>query len=60
MDVKEIGWGRVEWIQLAQDRDRWRSLLNTLMNIRVMAPRSLFFYVLYSLLRKAAKRIPRW
>jgi hypothetical protein len=33
------GWG-VEWIQLAQDRDLWRDLVNTVMNLRVLAPRS--------------------
>jgi hypothetical protein len=38
MDLKKIGWGRVEWIQLAQDNDRWRALVNTVMNLRVMAP----------------------
>jgi hypothetical protein len=40
MDVREIGWGSVDWIQLAQDRDRWRALVNTVMNIWVLAPRS--------------------
>jgi hypothetical protein len=40
MDLKEIGWGRVDWIQLAQDMDRWRALVNTVMNLRVLAPRS--------------------
>jgi hypothetical protein len=40
MDLREIGWGRVEWIHLAQDRDRWRAILNTVMNPRVLAPRS--------------------
>jgi hypothetical protein len=30
--------GGVEWIQLAQDRDRWRALMNTVMNLRVLAP----------------------
>jgi hypothetical protein len=29
MDLRETGWGSVEWIQLAQDRDRWRVLVNT-------------------------------
>jgi hypothetical protein len=38
MDLREIGWGNVEWIQLAQDRDRWRGLVNTVMNLRVLAP----------------------
>jgi hypothetical protein len=40
MDLKKIGWGNVYWIQLAQDRDRWRALVNTVMNLRVPAPRS--------------------
>jgi hypothetical protein len=29
MDHREIGWGSVDWIQLAQDMDRWRALVNT-------------------------------
>jgi hypothetical protein len=34
------GWGEsVEWTQLAQDRDRWWPVVNTVMNLRVMAPR---------------------
>jgi hypothetical protein len=40
MDLREIGWGSVEWIQLAQDRDLWRALANTVMNLRVLAPGS--------------------
>jgi hypothetical protein len=36
MELREIGWGSVEWIQLAQDRDRWRALVNTVMNLRVL------------------------
>jgi hypothetical protein len=32
--------GSVDWIQLAQDRDRWRALVNTVMNLRVLAPQS--------------------
>jgi hypothetical protein len=39
MDLREIGWGSVDWIQLAQDRDRWRALVNTVMKHRVLAPR---------------------
>jgi hypothetical protein len=41
MDLREIGWGSVEWIQLAQDSDRWRTVVNTVMNLRVpfVAPR---------------------
>jgi hypothetical protein len=40
MDLKEIGWGSAYWIQLAQYRDRWRALVNTVMNLLVLAPRS--------------------
>jgi hypothetical protein len=40
MDLREIGWGNTEWIQLAQGRDRWRAFGNTVMNLRVLAPRS--------------------
>jgi hypothetical protein len=39
MDLREIGWDDVEWIQLGQDRDRWRAVLNAVMNLRVLAPR---------------------
>jgi hypothetical protein len=37
MDLREIGWRGVEWIQLALDRGRWQALLNTVMNLRVLA-----------------------
>jgi hypothetical protein len=35
MHIREIGWGCMDWIHLAQDKDQWRSLVNTLMNLRV-------------------------
>jgi hypothetical protein len=38
MDLREIGRGSVYWIQLAQDRDRWRTVVNTAMNLWVLAP----------------------
>jgi hypothetical protein len=34
-DLREIGWGAMDWIDLAQDRDQWRVLVNTIMNLRV-------------------------
>jgi hypothetical protein len=37
-DLREIGWAGVEWIQLAQDRGRWRGLVNMVMNLQVLAP----------------------
>jgi hypothetical protein len=35
IDLGEIGWDDVGWIDLAQDRDQWRALVNTKMNLRV-------------------------
>jgi hypothetical protein len=35
MDLREIGWGGMGWTDLAWDRDQWRALVNTVMNLRV-------------------------
>jgi hypothetical protein len=35
IDFREIGWGGMDWIDLAEDRDQWRSSLNTVTNLRV-------------------------
>jgi hypothetical protein len=35
MDLREVGWEGINWTDLAQDRDRWRALVYTVMNLRV-------------------------
>jgi hypothetical protein len=35
IDLREIGWDGMDWIELAQTRDQWRALVNTVMNLRV-------------------------
>jgi hypothetical protein len=34
MDLREIGWGGMNWVDLTQDRDQWRALINTVMHFR--------------------------
>jgi hypothetical protein len=36
IDLREMRWGGMNWIDLAHDRDRWRVLVNTVMNLRVL------------------------
>jgi hypothetical protein len=38
MDLREIGWEGVGWLHLAEARDRWRAVVNAVMNLRVLAP----------------------
>jgi hypothetical protein len=35
MDFRKIGWDGMDWIELAQDREQWRALVHTVMNLRV-------------------------
>jgi len=41
MDVQEVGGGCLDWMELAQDRDMWRALVNTVMNIRILKMRGI-------------------
>jgi hypothetical protein len=34
-DLREVGWGVMDWTNLTQDRDKWRALVNTVMNLRI-------------------------
>jgi hypothetical protein len=36
MDLREIGWGDMDWIDLAQGRNQWRALVNMVMNLRIL------------------------
>jgi hypothetical protein len=40
MDLREVGWGSVDWIHMAQDRDWLQALVSTIMNLWVLAPQS--------------------
>jgi hypothetical protein len=46
MNLRKIRWGSVDWIQLVQDRDRWRTLVNTVMYMRVLEPQLLLLLLL--------------
>jgi hypothetical protein len=36
MDLRDVGWGVMDWIDLAEDRSKWRALVNAVMNLRVL------------------------
>jgi hypothetical protein len=40
MDLRETGLEGVDWIRLAQDRDRWRAVVSAMMNLGILAPRN--------------------
>jgi hypothetical protein len=42
MDLPEVGGGCGDWMELAQDRDRWRALVNTVMNLRIPKMRGIY------------------
>jgi hypothetical protein len=58
MNLREIGWRSVDWIQLAQDRDRWLAVVNTVMNLRVLAPRSSLVSLLWAHAINSAEYFP--
>jgi hypothetical protein len=58
MVLREIGYGDVEWIHQAQDRDRWRAVVNAVMNLRVLAPLS--FLVTIVIFKTTNLRFPSY
>jgi hypothetical protein len=36
MNLREIGWGGIDWIHVDKDKDQWRALVNVIMNLRVL------------------------
>jgi hypothetical protein len=42
LDIRELGWGVVDWMHLAQDRDQWRAVVNMVMNLPVHKRQGVF------------------
>jgi hypothetical protein len=40
VDLRETGWGDVEWVELSQDRGQWRAVVNVVMILQVLVPRN--------------------
>ena len=36
IELQEVGWGGMDWIELAQDRNRWRAFVNVIMNLQIL------------------------
>jgi hypothetical protein len=54
IDLREIGWDDMNWIDLAHDRDQWRALVNTVMNLRVPQNADKWLYNLHLLKKGSA------
>jgi hypothetical protein len=57
MDLREIRWDGMDWIDLAQDRDQWRALVNTVMNLRVHTGKFLSSCTISGFSRRAQLRM---
>jgi hypothetical protein len=53
-DLTEIGWNAMDWIEMAQDRDQWRALVNTVMNPRLHCWEVLEWLLNWRLLKKGS------
>jgi hypothetical protein len=52
MDLGEVGWGDVDWIGLAKDRNRWRALVNLALNLRDVCVHLLLFLLFGFIIHK--------
>jgi hypothetical protein len=51
IDLREISLGGLDWIRLAQDRDRWRAVVSAVMNCRFLAPRNQYTLITHRILK---------